>query len=282
MIKHFIFTVTNGRSGQETLYNVLKSNSLNCYSTFEHPNIKPMLPNMFGNIEKKLRRNFIQTNELLGRGKVLKAFDAANIKYIEKVVRTKLNLFEKEAIKNKSEIYFDVSKYFIRGLHLGFNSLLKEYSLVFLVRDPLINMKSFLNRNKNFLLDNNLPSSNRNLLKMNSGRFQKGEYYLWSWAEIYLRYKKMKVSKKVLHSEVLNTSDLNCVDKISNFFKKINIKFKPIKYIKKYNTNEEHNFLKTVINSEDLKLLEQFILKLPKEQTELKKLFEKSYYEHIK
>ena len=62
MIKHFIFTVTNGRSGQETLYNVLKSNSLNCHSTFEHPNIKPFLPNILGDIEKKLRRNFIQTN----------------------------------------------------------------------------------------------------------------------------------------------------------------------------------------------------------------------------
>ena len=110
-------------------------------------------------------------------------------------------------------------------------------------------MKSFLNRHKNFFLDNNTPSSNRNLLKMNPERFQKGEYYLWSWAEIYLRYKKMKASKKVLYSEVLNTSDLNCVDKVSNLFKKINISFKPIKYIKKHNTNEENNFLKTSINS---------------------------------
>ena len=81
----------------------------------------------------------------------------------------------------------------------------------------------------------------------------------------------MKASKKVLYSEVLNTSDLNCVDKVSNLFKKINISFKPIKYIKKHNTNEENNFLKTSINSEDLKLLEQFILKLIKKQTELKK-----------
>ena len=117
--------------GQETLYNVLKSNSLDCHSTFEHPNIKPIFPNILGDIEKKLRRKFIQTNELLGRGKVLRAFDKDNIKYIEKVVRTKLKLFEKEANKNKSEIYFDVSKYFIRGLHLGFNSILREYSIVF-------------------------------------------------------------------------------------------------------------------------------------------------------
>ena len=51
-------------------------------------------------------------------------------------------------LTNNSNVYFDVSKFYARGLYLGFNSLLKNYSVVFLVRDPLMNMKSFLNRKK--------------------------------------------------------------------------------------------------------------------------------------
>ena len=120
MIKHFIFTITNGRSGQETLYNIIKSNSINCLTNFEHPNFKPYFSNILGDIERKIRRKFLQTNELLGRGKVLKAFEKNNIDYIEKIAKVKLNLFEKEAEKHKVDIYFDISKYFIRGLHLGF------------------------------------------------------------------------------------------------------------------------------------------------------------------
>ena len=42
-----------------------------------------------------------------------------------------------------AESYFDVSKYYVRGLNKGFNNLLETVSRVFLVRDPLVNMKSF-------------------------------------------------------------------------------------------------------------------------------------------
>ena len=55
-------------------------------------------------------------------------------------------------LANNSNVYFDVSKFYARGLYLGFNSLLENYSVVFLVRDPLMNMKSFLNRKKIFYL----------------------------------------------------------------------------------------------------------------------------------
>ena len=282
MIKHFIFTITNGRSGQETLYNIIKSNSINCLTNFEHPNFKPYFSNILGDIERKIRRKFLQTNELLGRGKVLKAFEKNNIDYIEKIAKVKLNLFEKEAEKHKVDIYFDISKYFIRGLHLGFCNLLNEYSLVFLIRDPLMNMNRFINRKKTLLLHNNLPSSDKNLLTMDSGNFDKGEYYLWSWAEVYLRYQQMRKSAKVRSSIVLNTSDLNNKEKVINFFKEININFKPIKYIKKYNTNEENNYLKTSIKPEDLNLLEKFILKLPSNQVSLKKILQQSYYDNIR
>ena len=77
-------------------------------------------------------------------------------------------------LTENSSVYFDVSKFYARGLHLGFNSLLKNYSVVLLARDPLMNMKSFLNRKKNFLLDNSLPQMPCNELVMNHKSFFKG------------------------------------------------------------------------------------------------------------
>ena len=92
----------------------------------------------------------------------------------------------------------------------------------------------------------------------------------------------MRKSQKSGHQIVLNTSDLNNKEKVINFFKEININFKPIKYIKKYNTNEENNYLKTSIKPEDLNLLEKFILKLPSNQVSLKKILQQSYYDNIR
>ena len=59
MKKHYIFTVTAGRSGQETLYYILSKNSKNCIAEFEAPNIKPYLPSLLGTIEKKLEDNIL-------------------------------------------------------------------------------------------------------------------------------------------------------------------------------------------------------------------------------
>ena len=55
-----------------------------------------------------------------------------------------------------------------------------------------------MNRNKDFLKDNSLPSANSNLLKMDCSNFLKEEYYLWAWAEIYLRYKSISKLKKIM------------------------------------------------------------------------------------
>ena len=152
MKKHYIFTVTSGRSGQETLYYILSKNSKNCIAEFEAPNIKPYLPSLLGTIEKKIRRQYFNGNELLGRGKILKSYEKGDIEYIKKIAKKRLNVIRKKMLTENSSVYFDVSKFYARGLYLGFNSLLKNYSIVFLVRDPLINMKSFLNRKKIFYL----------------------------------------------------------------------------------------------------------------------------------
>ena len=197
MINNYIFTITTGRSGQSSLHSILKLYSKNCYSAFEAPDIKLFFPRALGDIEKIIRRKFFETNELLGRGKVLKAYENKDYQYIEKIASMRLKNIRKKARKFKANTYFDVSKFYVRGLYLGFNKLLENITLVFLVRDPLLNMKSFFNRNKNFYLDNNKPEKYINLLRMNSNNMNIQELYFWAWAETYLRYKKIAKFKKV-------------------------------------------------------------------------------------
>ena len=92
----------------------------------------------------------METNELLGRGKVIKAFEENNLKFIEQIAKKRIQTIERNLIEDGADCYFDISKFYIRGLYKGFNKLLNNIYLVFLVRDPLENMKSFMNRKKDF------------------------------------------------------------------------------------------------------------------------------------
>ena len=69
----------------------------------------------FGNIERKIRRQFFETDELLGRGKVLIAYNKGDYEYIEKVAKKRLKLILYKMEKEKIVNYFDISKFYIRG-----------------------------------------------------------------------------------------------------------------------------------------------------------------------
>ena len=269
MKKNFIFTVTTGRSGQATLHKILKKFTLNCYSEFEAPNIDTILPFFLGDLEKKIRRKFIETNELLGRGKVITAYENNNIDYIIKIAKRRLALIEKKMENLQVDCYFDVSKFYIRGLYKGFNSMLNSISLVFLVRDPLLNMKSFYNRKKNFLLDNSIPSAKSNLLRIDMKDLSKKELYLWAWAEIFLRYKKIAKSKNISRAIIFKTEDLHSPKKIKRLFNFLNIKHSCIGTTKKINTNAESGITNTIIEKDDLNLLKDFIKKIPNNNIDL-------------
>ena len=58
MINNYIFTVTAGRSGQATLYDILQRYSQGCLSSFEAPSIKTIFPSFLGDIEKKNKEKF--------------------------------------------------------------------------------------------------------------------------------------------------------------------------------------------------------------------------------
>ena len=151
MNNNYIFTITTGRSGQMTLYDILLKYSYNCHTEFESPTLyKNIFSGKLGILEKKFRRKFIDTNELLGRGKTLSAYENNDIQFINKIVTKKLISINRKLKKTNSNIYFDVSKHFVRSLYLGFDNLLENYSVVLLIRDPVLNMRSFLNRKKFF------------------------------------------------------------------------------------------------------------------------------------
>tara|TARA_X000000950_G_scaffold108424_2_gene136738 strand:- start:3029 stop:3898 length:870 start_codon:yes stop_codon:yes gene_type:complete len=271
MLKNYIFTITNGRSGQETLYRILQKYAINCFSDFEAPNIKTLMPSPLNVIERKIRRKFIETDELLGRGKVIQAYENKDFKFIENIARKRLVFIEEQMHKLKADSYFDISKFYVRGLFEGFNRLVKAYSLVFLVRDPLQNMKSFYNRNKNFYLDNSVPSAKTNILQLNHECLSKEELYLWAWSEVFLRFKRLSKSNRVLKSIVFKTEDLKSPKRVETLFKSLNIKYNAIKDVKIINTNQEIGLRKTKVLEEDLEKLVKFIKKLPKDKIELKK-----------
>lgn len=271
MLKNYIFTVTTGRSGQATLYDILTKYSENCLPAFEEPNINFYFKGNLENIERLVRRKYFETNELLGRGKILDAFIKYDDEYIKLTAQKRLLMASKKAKINNSDTYFDISKFYARGLHIGFNNILSEFALVFLYRDPLLNMKSFLNRKKDFFLDNNMPDEERNVLTMSSKGWSKGEFYLWSWSEMYLRYKKILLSNKVKNFVIFNTADLLNPEKVSIFLDKLSITHSKILNIKKCNTNIGIGMKDTAIEKQDIVVLEDFLLKLPKNMR--KKLF---------
>ncbi len=263
-MNRYIFTVTAGRSGQNTLTNLIESHVKNSYVAFEEPQINYIFNGKFVNIERKFRRRFIETHELLGRGKVLTSFVEGNVEYIESISKKKINLINKSMQINNSKIYIDISKYFARGLHIGFQKILPSFSLIHLVRDPVLNMRSFLNRNKNFFLDNNLPDSENNILRMNSNNMELSDFYLWAWCEMALRYERMKKLRCVDKYVEIRTDKLNDSDYINKCLDDLGLEHDLVPdNLIRLNTNKESGYKKTCVTKYDIEKFENFMSIMP-------------------
>ena len=83
----YIFTVTAGRSGQVSLTEIINTYSLNCHAEVEFPEIQTFFKGRLGKHEHDFRRKFMETNELLGRGKVLTSFANNNIDYLASIAK---------------------------------------------------------------------------------------------------------------------------------------------------------------------------------------------------
>ena len=83
MKRRYIFTVVAGRSGQAFLTDVFRRHVPKCYPAFEEPQVNPVLKGFLENYERRFRRKYIETNELLGRGNVLTAYEEKDTAYIK-------------------------------------------------------------------------------------------------------------------------------------------------------------------------------------------------------
>jgi len=259
MSKRFFFTVTAGRCGQISLTELLSTCVFDCYVAFEEPRPALHFSGAAGALEHRFRRTFFETNQLLGRGKVLTAFEENDQVFLDAIVAKRLKSINAKG----GSIYFDVSKYFARGLHKAFARACPGMGLVLLVRDPISNMRSFLNRNKNFYLDNNKPSAKCNILRLPCEDLNKGELYLWAWCEMYLRYLDLLDNCDVSVTTVIRTEDLNDAEKMEGHFDILGLPHGLVRLIKPRNTNLEQGRGGTIVSLDDVRLFQSFLAKLP-------------------
>ncbi len=260
----YIFTVTAGRSGQASLTNLLNSQVPGCHAVFEGPAMRLNFKGMAGDMERHFRRRFIETHELMGRGRVLTAFAAGDDSYIERVAGKRLAIINRELKRREASIYADVSKYFGRGLYRGFARLLPRFSLIRLVRDPVLNMRSFLNRDKTFTLDNSLPDAPGNLLRLDGAELTKGELYLWAWCEMYLRFDRMVDEFGVERAVDIRTEDLTDAARMEAHLDALGLAHGPITTAPPANTNTSQGYSTTEVRTDDITTFERFLARLPR------------------
>ncbi len=261
MIERFIFTVATGRCGQASFTEWVNKHVPAAYAAFEEPHARPRLPGALGDLERHFRRRFVETDELLGRGRVLDAFVANDDAYIERVAAKRIALAERWCA-GKS-IYVDVSKFFARGLHVGFARRVPKFGLVILLRDPVANMRSFLNRDKNFWKDNAPSDAARNRLRLDPKSLGKGELYLWAWCEMYLRYLALRDSGQATHAVEVPTHELDHPERVAAIFKALELAHTPLTQVGVRNTNAEAGRGATVVTAEDVRVFERFMNRLP-------------------
>ena len=258
-----IFTVTAGRSGQASLTELLNRHVADCVAMFEEPQVRPRLPRVFGDLERRFRRRFVETHELLGRGRVLTAFDAGDEAALDGFAARRLRWIDRQASDRKARVFVDVSKYFARGQHRALLRARPNAGLIRLVRDPLLNMRSFLNRGKTFALDNNDPDNRHNQLRLDPANLEKGELYLWAWCEMYLRFDALVAEFAPAAAIEIRTEHLNDAGAMSRHLTALGLEHTLITPAPPRNTNASKGFGDTTVPAADAALFERFRDRLP-------------------
>ena len=257
--ERYIFTVTAGRSGQASLTRLLTAHVADCYAAFEEPRAKVRLRGYPGDLERRFRRRFIETHELLGRGRVLAAYQSGDAAYLDRIVARRLKMIERLDVS----IYVDVSKYFARGLHDAFARAVGDFGLIRLVRDPVLNMRSFLNRNKSFRLDNSAPDAPNNEICLDPDGFEPGEFYLWAWSEMYLRFERLVETYKVRRAVEIRTDELNDATRMAHHFGALGLDHTPLTVMPPENTNRMQGHGETLVTQADIQTFKRFMNRLP-------------------
>ena len=263
MSARYIFTVTAGRSGQNSLADIVRRHVPSCLTLFEEPQIRPWTPRPLAHYERLFRRRFVETHELLGRGKVIEAFVAGDEAALERYARARLAWIDRRLARAGAHTYFDVSKYFVRGLHRPIARLRPGLRLVRLVRDPILNMRSFLNRGKDIYLDNNRPDAAVNQLRLDPASLDPGALYLWAWCEVYLRAGAL-ADEFGLHPIIeIRTDELLDPSALARHFQALGLETGPIDPGKPLNRNVAHGYAATQVSPKDVATFERFRDRLP-------------------
>lgn len=258
----YIFTATAGRSGQNYLSALLRRHVPGALVLFEEPQVRTILPQPLGSYERRFRRRFIETHELLGRGKVLDAFTAGDDTALDHMAARRLAWIERRIAQAKADIYIDVSKYFIRGLHRPMTQALPGSMLIRLVRDPIRNMRSFLNRGKNIYLDNNRPDSRANQLRLDPSTLSQGELYLWAWCEVYLRAQSLADEGRVAKLLEIRTEELTDLAAMTRHLDALCLAHTPLSGGGPMNDNVAQGFGATLVAADDIATFERFLDRL--------------------
>jgi hypothetical protein len=263
MSNRYVFAIYAGRSGGMQTTHFFNRNVEGCLAINEFPHYEATLPGRLGNWQHRFHRSFIETHELLGRGKFLEAYVNGDDPYLEKVTRRRLKMIDAELEKTNRNIYFDMNKLFARSIFRGVELVLPKYSLLYMPRDPLKNMKSFLNRNKDFYLDNNRPEDACNELRLDSSDMEKGELYLWIWSELHLRFQTMCKSPKVEAYSTIRTDDMNSANKWMSTLDELRLPHSNLVIEPPSNTNSRLGHGATQVTEEDVALFERFVKRIP-------------------
>lgn len=259
----YIFTATAGRSGQNYLSALLRRHVPGALVMFEEPQVRAILPRPLDSYERRFRRRFVETHELLGRGKVLDAFVAGDEIALDRMGAKRLAWIEGRIARAKADTYIDVSKYFIRGLHRPITQALPGSTLIRLVRDPIRNMRSFLNRGKNIYLDNNRPDFGANQLRLDPAALSAGELYLWAWCEVYLRAQSLADEGRVSKLVEIRTEELTDLTAMARHLDALGLAHTPLSGGGPMNDNVAQGFGATLVADDDIAMFERFLDRLP-------------------
>lgn len=266
---HYVFTATAGRSGQNYLSALLRRHVPRALVLFEEPQVRPILPRPLDSYERRFRRRFIETHELLGRGKVLDAFVAGEDAALERMAAERLAWIGRRMARAKADTYIDVSKYFIRGLHRPIAQAVPGLTLIRLVRDPIRNMRSFLNRGKDIYLDNNRPDARANRLRLDPSALSQGELYLWAWCEVYLRAQALVDEGRIAKLVEIRTEELTDLDAMTRHLDALGLAHTPLSGGGPMNDNVAQGFGATLVAAEDIATFERFLARLPTDARQL-------------
>lgn len=263
MNNRYVFAVYAGRSGGMQTTHFLNRNVEGCLAINEFPRYEASLPGRMGKWQHSFHRKFVETHELLGRGKTLEAFVNGDNQYLERITKRRIQMIDDVLKKNNRTIYIDMNKLFGRSMFRGVDLVLPKYSLIYMPRDPLKNMRSYLNRSKNFLLDNNLPDDACNELRLDSSDMEKGELYLWMWTEIHLRFHAMCKSDKVEAFATIRTEDMNDRDIWGQTLDELRLPHREIHIEPAPNSNIKLGYGATQVTEEDIALFQRFLQRIP-------------------